>query len=75
MKYIRKTSYDIRQDFLRSLLIDRDIIQDDEEFNYKFFNPTKDNELSPSLLDNISNAADMIEYHIKNNNKIYIIVD
>lgn len=54
MKYIRKTSENFTENFLNNLLIDRKIISNlSAEEKEKFFNPTIDNELSPSLLDNI----------------------
>lgn len=76
MKYVQRTTKNIRDNFLKSLLIDRGTIPpDDSDYWDKFFNPTKNNLLNPLLLDNIEPAADMIEYHIRNGNKIYIIVD
>ena len=75
MKYIRKTSADFKSDFLMNLLLDRGVIKNDKDFLKKYFNPTKNNLLDYKLLDNIEKAADLIEYHIKNGNKIYLVID
>lgn len=75
MKYVRKTSYDIKENFLEELLKDRKILPDNKEQIDAFYNPTKNNLLNPRLLDNIDAAADLIESHIKNGNKIYLIID
>ena len=53
MKIIQRTKSNIKEDFVKNLLIDREILIEDEEFNKKFFYPTKENELNPNLLDNI----------------------
>lgn len=73
MKYIKKTSKNIESNFLEELLYDRGIIT--SENKEKFLQPTIENELSPMLLDNIVEAADLLEYHLKNGSKIYLIVD
>lgn len=75
MKYIRKTSYDIKYNFLENLLIDRKILPETEKERNAFYSPTWDNMIDCRLLNNIEAAADMIEKHIKKGNKIYIIVD
>lgn len=75
MKYIRKTSADFKSDFLMNLLLDRGVIKNDKDFLKKYFNPTKNNLLDYRLLDNVEKAADLIEYHIKNGSKIYLVVD
>lgn len=75
MKYIRKTSYDIKENFLESLLIDRKVLPEIEKEKEAFYNPTWDNLLDYQLLDNIETAADMIEKHIKAGNRIYLVVD
>ena len=75
MKYIRRTSQNFKKDFLKNLLLDRNVIEDDIDFLNKFFNPTTENLLDYNLLDDIDKAADLIEYHIKNGNKIYLCVD
>lgn len=75
MKYIRKTSYDIKDNFLENLLIDRKILPKIEKERNAFYSPTWDNMLDCRLLDNIETAADIIEKHIKEGNKIYLVVD
>ena len=75
MKYIRKTSYDIKENFLENLLIDRKVLPEKENEKDAFYNPTWNNLLDYRLLDNIEAAADMIEKHIKAGNKIYLLVD
>lgn len=53
MKIIRRTKENITKDFVKNLLIDREILIEDKDFNKKFFYPTKDNEIEPSLLNNM----------------------
>ena len=72
MKYVRRTTYNIKDNFLENLLIDRKVLPENREAFYK---PTKDNLLSPLCLNNIEQAADIIESHIKNGHKIYLVVD
>lgn len=76
MKYIQRTTKNIKDNFLKNLLIDREIIpENDIDYQDRFFNPTKDNLIESTLLDDIKLAADVIENHIKKGSKIYIIVD
>ena len=75
MKYIRKTSYDIKDNFLINLLNDRKILPDGQKERQNFFYPTKENLLNPHLLNNIEAAASTIERHIKNGSKIYLPID
>ena len=75
MKYIQRTSKNITEDFLKELLLDRGIITEDEDYQERFFNPTKDNLEDYKLLDNIEKGADLLEKHIKKGSKIYLIVD
>lgn len=75
MKYIRKTSYDIKDNFLINLLTDRKILPESQTERKAFFYPTKENLLDYHLLDNIEDAAATIEKHIKNGSKIYLPVD
>ena len=40
MKYVQKTSYSIKENFLKNLLIDRKIIpENDNKYQQMFFNP------------------------------------
>ena len=76
MKYIRKTSENFTENFLNNLLIDRKIISNlSAEEKEKFFNPTIDNELSPSLLDNIQEAYQMLLTHCAAGGQIYVPID
>lgn len=75
MKYIQRTSKKIIENFLKELLIDREIITEDEDYQSKFFNPTKQNLEDFMLLDNIQKGAVLLENHIKNGSKIYLVVD
>lgn len=75
MKYKLKTIQNYTSDFLENLLIDRGIIEEIPEFYQKYFSPTKENEYAPSLLDNIEKGCQLLERHLKNNNKIYLLVD
>lgn len=75
MKYIRKTSYDIKENFLENLLIDREVLPQNKEDQKVFYYPTKDNLIDYHLLDNIEAAADLIEKHIKAGSKIYLPID
>lgn len=73
MKYIRRTSKNIRNNFLEELLEDRKII--DSSNKQQFFNPDKTNLLDPLLLDNIQDAAKCFLKHLQKGNRIYIVVD
>ena len=53
MKYIRKTSREITQDFSRSLLIDRGTLPATDEDTSWYFNPTRANLLDPLGLDHM----------------------
>ena len=77
MKYIRKTSYDIRSNYAKNLLIDRGILtqQDIDEGAEWYFKPTKNNLCDPHLLDNIDSAVKMLLKHIENNSHIRVYVD
>ncbi len=74
MKYERKTSKNIKDNFLLELLKDREILVEEKDYN-KFFYPTKDNEIDSSLLDNIDKACEMLHEHLTRGNKIYLVVD
>ena len=71
MKYVRRTSYDIKDNFIPNLLKDRGIINEDNEETY--FHPTEEVELNSCQLDNIDAGIKLLEKNL--NNKILIIVD
>lgn len=73
MKYIRRTSTNIQEDFAYNLLSDRGIVN--EENRQAFFSPTIDNEEDPMLLDNIEKGCNCLKKHIDNQNEIYLIID
>lgn len=75
MKIVKRTKSDIKEDFVENLLLDRGILKKDEDFFNKFFNPTKENELDPALLNNIEEGYQMLMRHLKNRSKIYLPVD
>ena len=73
MKYIRRTSTNIQEDFAYNLLLDRGVIN--EENRQAFFSPTFENEEDPMLLDNIEEGCICLKKHIDNQNEIYLVVD
>lgn len=76
MQYIRKTSKEITDNFLQELLLDRGVISTSKEFQDAYFNPTKDNEHNPSLMDNMEEGYQLLMKHLNaGNGRIYIIVD
>ena len=76
MKYIQKTTKTIKENFLKELLIDRQLIPaNDEDYQARYFSPKKDNLEDFALLDNIMAGAECLEKHIKNRGKIYLVVD
>lgn len=75
MKYTKRTTKDIRENFLEELLLDRGIITTDEDFCNKFFTPTKDNELPPEALDNMEEGYQMLMKHLKGGHKFYLVID
>lgn len=76
MKYIQKTSKNITRNFLKELLLDRGIINEDVEYQRNFFNPTfYENNIDYLLLDNIVEGKELLFKHIKNKSKIYLIID
>ena len=74
MKYIRKTSRDIAQDFSRSLLIDRGILKEGENTDW-YFKPTFENLLDPLGLDHMEKGAELLLKHLKNGSHIRVYVD
>ena len=76
MKYIQKTTKTIKDNFLKELLIDRQLIPaNDEDYQARYFSPKKDNLEDFALLDNIMAGAECLEKHIKNKSRIYLVVD
>ena len=76
MKYIQKTTKTIKENFLKELLIDRQLIPaNDEDYQTRYFSPKKDNLEDFALLDNIMAGAECLEKHIKNKSRIYLVVD
>lgn len=73
MKYVRRTSKEIKENFLTNLLIDRNIISDDVEEQEKYFHPTKENLISPEFLDNMEEGFYLISSNL--DKKIIICVD
>lgn len=73
MKYIQRTTQNFKDNFLTNLLLDRNILKEDKEYNEKFFNPTKENLLKPDSLDNIKEGFELLINHLKNNSKLYVI--
>lgn len=53
MQYNKRTSYDIEDNFLLNLFIDRGVLPTDPQEVSKFTNPTIDNEYNPELLDHM----------------------
>lgn len=76
MKYIRKTSKEITDNFLRELLNDRQIFpQDNIRAQEYFINPTMDNILSSSQLDNIEKGYYLLKSHIDKGSRIFLCID
>ena len=75
MKIVKRTKSDIKEDFVKNLLLDRGIINEDKEFCEKFFKPTKENELEPELLDNMEEGYQLFKKHLVNGSKFYLIQD
>lgn len=73
MKYIRKTTEDIKDNFLVKLLEERGYPQDGDWDSY--INPTYENEHDPLLLDHVIEGAELLADAIINHKKIYICVD
>lgn len=75
MKIVQRTKTDIKEDFVKNLLLDRGILKEDEEFCKKFFKPTKENELDPELLDNVEEGYQLFKKHLVSGSKFYLIQD
>ena len=74
MKYKRRTSYNIEDDFLNNLLIDRNILEKSEPNDW-FYAPTFDNECDPLLLDNMEKGYKLFLKHLNNGSHIRLYVD
>lgn len=75
MKFLRRTKREINENFLENLLIDRGILEDNEDYKNRYFNPTAKELFPPELLDNMKEGKELLEKHIKNNSTILIIMD
>lgn len=76
MKYMQKTSYSIKEDFLKNLLIDRAIIpSNDSEYQQKFFHPSVDNMHNPLDLDHMEEGFNLFIKHLSAGSKFYYVVD
>lgn len=77
MKYVRKTSYDIRNNYAKNLLVDRGVLsQEDVDTGASwYFNPTKDNLCNPRDLDHMDDAVENFLGHIKKGDRIRVYVD
>lgn len=74
MKYKRKTSYDIKEDYVLNLLVDRGILKDKEDTQWYFY-PTEDNYCDPLKLDHMEEGYNLLKTHLLNGSKILLIVD
>lgn len=69
-------NYELRYNFPRDASCLREILRQRKvEDVDKFLHPTADCELSPTLLDNVDKAIDVMWKHIKKGNRICIVVD
>jgi single-stranded DNA-specific DHH superfamily exonuclease len=77
MKFVRKTSYDIRNNYAKNLFIDRGILtkRQVEEGASWYFSPTKENLCNPYDLDHMEEALDLFFKHVNNNSRIRFYVD
>ena len=76
MKYIQKTSYSIKENFLKNLLIDRKIIpENDNKYQQMFFNPSKENLHNPLDLDHMEEGFKLFLKHLAAGSKFYYVVD
>lgn len=76
MKYMQKTSYSIKEDFLKNLLIDRGIIPaNDNEYQQMFFHPSVENMHSPLDLDHMEEGFKLFLKHLAAGSKFYYVVD
>lgn len=77
MKFVRKTSYDIRNDYAKNLLVDRGILTEGDFLNGAdwYFHPVEDNLCNPRDLDHIDDAVKLFLHHLNKGSKIRIYVD
>ncbi len=77
MKFVRKTSYDIRNDYAKNLLVDRGILTEYDFLNGAdwYFHPVEDNLCNPRDLDHIDDAVKLFMHHLNEGSKIRIYVD
>ena len=69
-------NYELRYNFPRDASCLREILRQRKvEDVDKFLHPTADCELSPTLLDNVDKAIDVMWKHIKKGSRICIVVD
>lgn len=74
MKYIRKTSYDIKDNYAKNLLLDRGIIQNIQDTDW-YFSPTSENYCDPLALDHMEEGYKLFLKHLQNGSKIRFYVD
>ena len=77
MKFVRKTSYDIKNDYAKNLLVDRGILTEWDFINGAdwYFHPVEDNLCNPRDLDHIDDAVKLFMHHLNKGSKIRIYVD
>lgn len=76
MKYVRKTSEDIKENYTLSLLKDRNILPaDTQEWPDWFSNPTWDNYCDPLSLDHMEEGFELFRKHLQNGSRIRFYVD
>lgn len=75
MKYIRKTSHEITNDFLIELLKDRKILPEDQEELQNFYYPNFNCLIDPLKLDNIEKAYFLLMKHLQQGSRIYLCID
>lgn len=74
MKYIRKTSYDIKDDYTRNLLVDRGIIKEQENNDWYWY-PVYENLCDPMSLDHMEEGFALFKKHLEEGNRIRFYVD
>ena len=74
MKFIRKTSYDIKSDYTMNLLRDRKILPEQGDTDW-YFKPTIDNFNDPMLLDHLVDGYQLYKKHLENGSRIRVYVD
>ena len=76
MKYIRRTSHDIKDNFLIELLKDRGVLPNEEDKRKDFFCPSFEKNLLPPLnLDHMKEGAELLISHLEKGCRIYLVVD